>query len=117
MLDQNVINLVKNFTRMDQYSIIVLVRCSGEMITTCHQVRAIEVARLLLQACLGDWTQGQNVAFAGSLRDFVENKKDHGDFLPSSEVLAIAQFRWDMGRLSIVNRIELSNPCESLCVW
>lgn len=117
MLNQNVINLVKTFTRMGQYSIIFLVRCSGEMITTCHRVCAIEMARLLLRACHGDWTQGQNVAFAGSLRDFVENKKDHGDFLPSSEVLAIVQFRWDMGRLNIVNHTELPKPCESLCMW
>jgi hypothetical protein len=83
------------------------------------RLRAAEMARLLLQSCPGDWTQGMNVAFAGQLRHFINDGKSVEWGLDTAEVLSIVQFRWDMGLLAdhIVNRFGLPKPGNTGCMW
>ncbi|KAJ9191770.1 hypothetical protein DTO166G4_7156 [Paecilomyces variotii] len=88
--------------------------------TESTRLRAVEMARLLLQACPGDWTQGQNVALAGKLRSFVKGEVILGaSNLTCTEVLSVVRFRWESGRFAdrIVDHFRLPRPGNTTCMF
>ncbi|KAK3938389.1 hypothetical protein QBC46DRAFT_460248 [Diplogelasinospora grovesii] len=88
--------------------------------TESIQRRAVEMARLLLQTCPGDWTQGRTVALRGRLEYFVGgNQGDREYGLTAEEVLSIVQFRWSMGLLAdcIINIFGLPRPMNTTCMF
>lgn len=85
-----------------------------EMTASISRGRTLHMARIFLDNCPGDWTQGWNVALGGNLRDFI-----NGDPMASSEevIAATLLFRWHycLATDELVCALGLPVPSGKIC--
>jgi hypothetical protein len=88
-----------------------------EMTAHIRHGRILPMARLFLETCPNDWTQGREVAWGAALRGYVKGDpevvKDKGPY-----ILATIRFRWEMAIFCdyIISALQLPIPNDEICI-
>ncbi|KAK2063310.1 hypothetical protein LY76DRAFT_503987 [Colletotrichum caudatum] len=105
-------------TRCDrQHGRFVCLHGDRQVATTCPEcrVRVVEMAKIFLKTCPGDWNSGPGDYVLNSLRDTVESERASTDGM---DVASMISFRWKMARLAdrIVGKLRLPVPSDTPCL-
>ncbi|KAH8681682.1 hypothetical protein BX600DRAFT_447129 [Xylariales sp. PMI_506] len=79
--------------------------------------RAIELARIFVESCPGDWERGFQVGVGGSLRAVVKGNPDDECPYTAAEVFSLVRFRWEWIQISdrMVSIFGLPKPDNASC--
>ncbi|KAK2041081.1 hypothetical protein LZ31DRAFT_603003 [Colletotrichum somersetense] len=88
-----------------------------QVTTTCPKcrVRVVEMAKIFLQTCPGDWHLCPGDYVLNSLRDTVENERASTDGM---DIASMISFRWKMAHLAdqIVEKLQRPVPSNTPCL-
>ncbi|EFQ32867.1 hypothetical protein CGRA01v4_07799 [Colletotrichum graminicola] len=88
-----------------------------QVTTTCPECRGrvVEMAKIFLKTCPGDWNSGPGDYVLNSLRDTVANERASTDGM---DIASMISFRWKMTHLAdhIVEKLQLAIPSNTPCL-
>ncbi|KAK2000824.1 hypothetical protein LX36DRAFT_689194 [Colletotrichum falcatum] len=100
-----------------QHRRFVCLHGDQQVTTTCSdcRVRVIEMAKIFLKTCPGDWDSGLGQYVFHSVRDTISNERASTDGMDVSSTIS---FRWKMAHLAdrIVETLQLAVPSNTPCL-